>query len=106
MFDFKRTRGNKAHVEGSIVEAYIYAEIANFSSLYFDTSIETRANRLNRNEVPMSVDPSDQLPVFQKKGKAIGRCVSYRHLSLEEHKAAHLYVLLNCPEVDCWLRYD
>nr|CAM59133.1 putative transposase [Antirrhinum majus] len=104
MFELKRDAGNKARVEASICEAYVMGEIANFSSHYFEYGIETRANRLNRNEVEMDQNNNEStISIFQKRGKALGRGRT-KHLTLAEHQAAERYILLNYPEVDCWLR--
>ncbi|KAK9076396.1 hypothetical protein SSX86_004730 [Deinandra increscens subsp. villosa] len=99
----KRRIRNKSRVEGSIAREHLVNEIATYCSLYFDSTIETRHNREPRNFAPHHPSTSSresQLSVFvvssrrlhQKSGKR-------RHMSFEELKKAHTYVLLNCVEV-------
>jgi Domain of unknown function (DUF4218) len=46
----RRKVGNKAHPEGSMVEAYIIEEILNFCSIYFANSVCTRRNQISRHD--------------------------------------------------------
>lgn len=43
----KRKVGNKAHVEGSICNAYLTEEIANFCSNYFQPKVDTKSRDFN-----------------------------------------------------------
>ncbi|XP_021733410.1 uncharacterized protein LOC110700211 [Chenopodium quinoa] len=45
----KRKIGNKARVEGSICNAYLTEEIANFCSNYFQSTVDTKTRDLGRN---------------------------------------------------------
>ncbi|XP_057248084.1 uncharacterized protein LOC130590131 [Beta vulgaris subsp. vulgaris] len=45
----KRKIGNKARVEGSICNAYLCEEIANFCSNYFQQGVDTKTRDLGRN---------------------------------------------------------
>ncbi|XP_074267462.1 uncharacterized protein LOC141590803 [Silene latifolia] len=87
--------GNKARVEGSICNAYLTKEIANFCSLYFEKHIETKAKNLNIDKAD-EVDTS--VPEFFQTHDDEG-CSSSgetRYLDDKEYNRAHLYVLSNC----------
>lgn len=96
----KKKVKNKASVEGSIVEAYLIEEISSFCSHYFEPSISTRLNRVPRNDDGGHVEPMGRLSIFTHAGRPFGHLDHGRMLSNEEYRAAHLYVLLNCPEID------
>ncbi|XP_021618084.2 uncharacterized protein LOC110619138 [Manihot esculenta] len=100
LFDLKKKVKNKASVEGSIVEAYLIEEISSFCSHYFEPSISTRLNRVPRNDDGGHVEPMGRLSIFTHAGRPFGQLEHGRMLSNEEYCAAHLYVLLNCPEID------
>ncbi|GLU10523.1 hypothetical protein SLE2022_273170 [Rubroshorea leprosula] len=103
MHDLKKTVLNKNHVEASICESNILSEISFFCSHYFGSNIETRLNRQPRNIVGMSDDMDNCLSVFKHRGQALGGEMRMRALSPKELKAAELYVLLNCEEVNPWI---
>ncbi|XP_043816100.1 uncharacterized protein LOC122724634 [Manihot esculenta] len=100
LFDLKKKVKNKAYVEGSIVEAYLIEEISSFCSHYFEPSISTRLNRVPRNDDGGHVELMGRLLIFTHAGRPFGHLDHGRILSNEEYHAAHLYVLLNCPEID------
>ncbi|GLT98389.1 hypothetical protein SLE2022_158960 [Rubroshorea leprosula] len=103
MHDLKKTVLNKNRVEASICESNILSEISFFCSHYFGSNIETRLNRQPRNIVGMSDDMDNCLSVFKHRGQALGGEMRMRALSPKELKAAELYVLLNCEEVNPWI---
>jgi len=41
---------NKAHVEGSVCEAYLYMEATYFFSYYFESHVPSMRTRCRRNE--------------------------------------------------------
>ncbi|XP_078152644.1 uncharacterized protein LOC144547837 [Carex rostrata] len=84
---------NKARVEGSIVEATIVKEISTTSRCYFeDLTIKDPKGNEKCNT------SRGFLSIFDKTGHHIGR-ENRRTLTDDEYKAAHTYVLLNCPEI-------
>jgi len=103
MLELKRKARNKARVEGSICEAYISEEISNFCSLYFEPHIETRRTRPPRNDDGGEPNASNQLSLFQYPVRAFGRSWP-RSLNEEELKAASLYILLNCTELEPYIK--
>ena len=90
---------NKAQVEGSVSIGYIIDEATKFASFYFkggDPTISMKEKR-NVNYVDDNF-PDDMYEIFKPPGKPIG-AQGKRYLSDKEYYAAHLYVLMNCPEV-------
>ena len=45
----------------------------------------------------------ETLSIFKYLGRAVGQATS-RQLSMEEFHAAHAYILLNCSEVDPYIK--
>ncbi|GLT37119.1 hypothetical protein SLA2020_114540 [Shorea laevis] len=103
MHDLKKTVLNKNRVEASICESNILSEITFFCSHYFGSDIETRLNRQPRNIVGVNDDMDNCLSVFKHHGQPLGGEMRMRALSPKELKAAELYVLLNCEEVNPWM---
>ncbi|CAA3020178.1 Hypothetical predicted protein [Olea europaea subsp. europaea] len=64
----KKKVKNRAHVEASIVEAYLVEETSTFCSLYFDQHVETRLNRVLRNDDGGFVNPKGRLSIFTHSG--------------------------------------
>ena len=90
---------NKAQVEGSISVGYLMDEAAKFASFYFKEGDPTIPEKEKRNEVQLNDDlPYEMFEIFKPPGKPLG-AEGKRYLSDDEYKAAWLYVLLNCPEV-------
>ncbi|KAJ7957701.1 Transposon protein, putative, CACTA, En/Spm sub-class [Quillaja saponaria] len=50
MLNLKKKARNKACVEGSICEAYVLQEIPNFCAIYFEPSVQTKFNRVPRQD--------------------------------------------------------
>ena len=96
----KRKVTNKACVEGSIVEAYIVEESANFMSLYFQDDVVSRLNCPDRYDDGGFVENDPRLPIVSYPGHATGM-IPGRNLTDEELHAAHYYIMTNCrPEFD------
>ncbi|XP_078170688.1 uncharacterized protein LOC144564958 [Carex rostrata] len=92
---------NKARVEGSIVEATIVKEIGSFCTRYFAENSKT-----NPQKVGTSNPLRRCLSIFDTAGRFFTR-PNRRTLTDEELKAAHTYVILNCPEIkDKFLGYN
>ncbi|KAK4707330.1 hypothetical protein R3W88_033104 [Solanum pinnatisectum] len=90
---------NRYHVEGSICEAYIIKEISTFSSHYFQPNVQTRLNKVTRNDDGGEVDvPDGCLSIFLHPGHPSG-VMNGRYLSDKEWDATRIYVLLNCEEI-------
>ncbi|GLT90346.1 hypothetical protein SLE2022_082840 [Rubroshorea leprosula] len=103
MHKLKQTIGNKNHVEASIVEAYILNEITGFCSRYFGADLETSWNKPPRNFAAVPFYRNTEFSIFACPGHPMGSHSQTRCLTTQEMKAAELYVLLNCREVDALL---
>ncbi|XP_074323740.1 uncharacterized protein LOC141660653 [Apium graveolens] len=113
MYPFERLMGmlkravkNRAYVEGSICEAYSFNEISTFVSDYFPDEVLTKANRVSRNDDGGNVELNGSLAIFGLPGRAYGKG---KHIFLSEKDlhAAHTYILLNCEEINEYVRsYD
>jgi Domain of unknown function (DUF4218) len=90
--------GNKAHPEGSMVEAYIIEETSNFCSIYFKSDVRTRLNQNLRHDDGGEQVSEERASIFSYPGRPIGRRAR-RTIGEREWEVAQLYVLLNCPEV-------
>ena len=96
---------NRSRVEGSICEAYLVQEMANFCSVYFEPDVSSIRTRVHRNDF-VNLDDNPQEPslsIFTSAGRTTGKC-SDRWLTDTEVEAAQLHVLLNCDEVKPVLR--
>ncbi|XP_073101747.1 uncharacterized protein [Elaeis guineensis] len=102
MHELKKKVRNKAKVEGSISEAYIVEKIFNFCSLNFKPHSQTQRTKVPQNNDGGYVDVQDRLSIFTYSDHPLGRSWK-RYLSDEEIRAAELYVLLNCIEVETYI---
>jgi hypothetical protein len=97
---------NKARVEGSIVEAYLVEEAANFLSLYFRPQVHSI-----RNPTPRYDDGGSSsirgcgIELFEHTGRCFVS-LGFRDLTSEQCKAAALYILTNISEMDDFFQYD
>ncbi|XP_039126954.1 uncharacterized protein LOC120263115 [Dioscorea cayenensis subsp. rotundata] len=96
--ELKKTLKNKAHVEGSICQAYIAQEINIFTEHYFEPHIEYRRRRLRRNDEGVANDIFPPFSIFNYIGRAQDRPKISWLLENELH-VAHTYILRNCPKV-------
>ncbi|XP_058733815.1 uncharacterized protein LOC131605484 [Vicia villosa] len=90
---------NQARVEGSICKAYLLEEMSTFASYYYPPDVPSRRTRVPRNDdggEDFSMGPP--LSIFNYPGRPFGKSTTST-LDDKEMKAAHLYILLNCPEV-------
>ncbi|XP_022893391.1 uncharacterized protein LOC111407911 isoform X1 [Olea europaea var. sylvestris] len=100
----KKEVKNWAHVEASIVEAYLVEEMSTFCSLYFDQIIQTRLNRVLRNDDGGHIDSQGRLSIFTYLGRPFGmQRHNSRLMTNEEFRAASTYVLFNCEEVTLFI---
>ena len=94
-------------MESSICNAYLVEEASTFCSYYFEDHVQTKARTVPRNyEGGVDYIPSDDplnLSIFKYSGRPLGRSKT-RHMTQQEYKAAHSYILLNCEEVEPYVR--
>ncbi|GJS93978.1 uncharacterized protein Tco_0800946 [Tanacetum coccineum] len=64
---------NKAKPEGSIAEGYVSEEALTFCSRYLKDDVETRFNRLGRNDDGLPEEEPDKFQVFRSVCKLTGR---------------------------------
>ena len=90
-------------VEGSICEPYLVEEASTFASYYYPPDVTCRRTRVPRNDDGgESCSIRQPLSIFNYPGRPSGKCTTY-FLQDKEMKVTHLYVLLNCPEVEPFL---
>ena len=100
----KRKVKNRAYVEGSIAEAYSFDEISMFISDYFPDEVLTKVNRVLRHDDGGDVELNGRLSVFGLPGRSYGKGKRI-YLPEKLRHAAHTYILLNCTEIDPFVRY-
>ncbi|KAL4584418.1 hypothetical protein LXL04_009019 [Taraxacum kok-saghyz] len=92
----KKDVKNKSKVEGSIVNAYLLREAANFCSYYFEPNVLTRNRNVPRNDDggdDRGDDDNEILKIFSHPGRAYGN-LKKRMLTDDEFNAVHTYILL------------
>lgn len=99
LMELKKSVRNKAHVEGSICEAYIIREVSTFCSFYFEPSVETKLSRVPRNDDGGVMDLNGCLSIFRHPGRSFGPDLPKMQPTDGEMKIAHTYVLLNTIEI-------
>ncbi|XP_006338141.1 uncharacterized protein [Solanum tuberosum] len=98
---YKYNVRNKAHVEGCICNAHIVEEVSSFCSHYFEPHVYTRHRKVPQNDdggIGEQHGYASNLSIFTYPGRGFGE-LNWRYLTEEELKAAHIYILLNCREV-------
>jgi hypothetical protein len=104
LHELKKDVKNKAKVEGSICNAYLVREASIFCSHYFEPHVYTRSRKVPRNDdVGIIEEDEENLSIFKHPGRLYGRCNS-RRLTANEYLAAHSYILLNCEEVEPFIK--
>jgi len=98
MLRLKRKVKNRAYVEGSICEAHIIKKILSFCSFYFERNVQTRLNRVPRNNGGF-MNLMGRLSIFTYLGRPLGAQGSYRLMDDDEYNAAEIYILMNCEEI-------
>ncbi|KAL0455985.1 UNVERIFIED_CONTAM: hypothetical protein Slati_0937700 [Sesamum latifolium] len=91
-------RKNKAHVEVSIVEAYLIEEIGLFGSPYFGWHVLCKRNRPRRNDDLTMNNTHTQQSIFNYPERASGASKK-RWLSGSECHIIETYTLTNCEVV-------
>ena len=90
---------NKAKVEASICNSYLVEEIFTSASHFYEPHVQSKMKRPQRNTegvINRFIPPHS---IFNYLGHPSGSSTP-RYLNDEELRAAHMYVLLNCPKVD------
>ena len=107
MRKLKRNVRNKAKVEGSICIAYLVEEASAFCAHYFEPHVRTRHRKVPRNyDGGMGMAQYDgSLSIFTCPGRTLGK-EKIKYLTEEDYSAAQMYILLNCPEVQPFIRYE
>ncbi|KAK4386176.1 hypothetical protein Sango_2488200 [Sesamum angolense] len=70
--ELKKKVKNKAHVEASIVEAYIVEEIGMFTSQYFEPDVQSKRSMSRRNDKCTSSNDGFQVSIFNYPDRASG----------------------------------
>ena len=97
---------NKAKVEGSICNAYLVEEASTFCAHYFEPHVRTRHRKVPRNNGGGEYareEHEGMLSIFKNSGRTFGK-ETRRYLEEEEWEAAQIYVLMNCPEVETYIK--
>lgn len=102
--NLKKKVRNRARVEGSICEAYLIQETSNFCSLYFEPDVQTKLNRVQRNDDGGYVGDNTKLHVFRYPCRPFGKSKEML-LNEDDFKVAERYVLLNCSEIMPFVEY-
>ncbi|KAL3500268.1 hypothetical protein ACH5RR_039361 [Cinchona calisaya] len=92
----KKKIKNKACIEA--VE-----EVTTFASYYFEPHVQSKRQRAGRNDEG-PVDPNvPSFSIFNYLGRSAGAC-KRGYLIDDERRIAHIYILLNCPEVEPYVQ--
>jgi hypothetical protein len=89
----------KAKVEGSICEAYLVEEMSTFASYYYPPNVSSRMTRIPRNDDCQGSSSLPQKLIFNYPGRGAGKS-QFMYLDDRDYKAAMLYILNNCEEVE------
>ncbi|XP_031110603.1 uncharacterized protein LOC116014792 isoform X2 [Ipomoea triloba] len=73
LHQLKKKVRNRNYVEGSICEAYLIEEISTFCSHYFEDHVQTRLNRVPRNDDGGDVNANNRLSIFTHPGRPLGQ---------------------------------
>lgn len=95
---------NKAKVEGSICNAYLVEEASTFCSYYFEPHVYTSLRKVARNDDGGDLEHiPGNLSIFEHPGRPYGKEKS-RMLTSTEYHAAQTYILLNCQEIEPYVK--
>lgn len=91
----------KAHVEGSICEAYLVQEVSSFVSTYFDSTVETNGTQPRRQDdiVDEGINIDNKLSIFCYPCRPTAIKKPGPYLEDEDWERAHMYILANTREV-------
>ncbi|CAM9000576.1 unnamed protein product [Rhodiola kirilowii] len=102
IYRLKNSAGSRSRVEASILSAYLQLEITFLGSDYMGPEFETKARRLNRNEVLVGVEEEAAISIYNYPGRG-GKIISKRRLNDSEFLKATHYILSNTAELDTYL---
>ena len=106
MYRLKSYVRNKSRPEGSIAEAYLVEECLTFCSRYLHDGVQTRLNRMSRNNDECYSSEVPDSNIFSKKGQPIGgKNGTIFYLDDKSRAQSHRYILINCDEVQQYIRY-
>ncbi|GJV49374.1 zinc finger, CCHC-type containing protein [Tanacetum coccineum] len=88
---------NKAKPEGSFAEGYVEEESINFCSTLFKDDVETRFNRLGRNDDGLPDEEPNNFQVFRSACKLTGRMKASADFSVRQ--AVGMVCINNSPDV-------
>jgi len=103
MGEFKRCIKNKARVEGSICAAYLARETSHFTSYYFEVGVLSSRMSVPQNDDGGISSALPTLSIFNQPSHSSG-VSTQRYMSEQEMYAATLHVLLNCNEVQPFIK--
>ncbi|KAL0455877.1 UNVERIFIED_CONTAM: hypothetical protein Slati_0926900 [Sesamum latifolium] len=101
--ELKKKVKNKAHVEASIVEAYIIEEIGLFTSQYFEPGVQSKQTKPHKNDEHTNNNHGIQVSIFNYLGRASG-APKKRWLTGPEWHIIKTYILTNCEVVKLYIR--
>ena len=99
----KKLAKQRSKIEGSICEAYLAKETAHFCSYYFGEQVSCMRNRPNRNDEGGVEHNYPPMSIFNQPGRG-SKKPPKRTLSSMERQSAVTHVLLNCPEIQVYIR--
>ena len=85
-----------------MANAYVVEEASTFCSYYFEPHIHTRGRQVPRNDDGENFVEGN-LSIFTYPGRAYGTS-KRRPLDQQEYMAAHTYIVLNCAEVNPYVK--
>ncbi|KAK4394091.1 hypothetical protein Sango_1879900 [Sesamum angolense] len=98
LHELKKKVKNKAHIEASIVEAYIVKEIGMFTSQYFEPDVQSKRSMPRRNDECTSSNDGFQVAIFNYPSRASG-ATKKRWLRGPKWHIIETYILTNCEVV-------
>ncbi|XP_054785879.1 uncharacterized protein LOC129292331 [Prosopis cineraria] len=83
---------------------HLKEETSTFCAHYFEPHVQTKLNKIDRNDDHSEVDcPDGCLSIFRHPGRTAGKGKT-QFLTNDEFNVASIYVLLNCEEIQPFLR--
>ena len=97
---------NRSRPEGSIAEGYLAEECLTFCSRYLHEGVQTMLNKSCRNN-DECISEGVSCDLFSSKGRPIGGKKKGDLISIDQKELAqaHGYILINCDEVQEYIRY-
>ncbi|KAL0387603.1 UNVERIFIED_CONTAM: hypothetical protein Sradi_2642100 [Sesamum radiatum] len=103
--ELKKKVKNKAHVEASIVKAYIIEEIGLFTSQYFESDVQSKRSMPRRTDECTSSNDGIQVSIFNYHGRASGATKKRWHSGSIRH-IIKTYIVTNCEVVTPYYELD